>query len=380
MTDRPTDEFSDPRADDDGAPVSVSSAASGRGRRWEEPEDGNGELDGDDSDLGPLADRPSASRPQRRRRPLLGIAGLAVLVLATGAVLHTQESERRTPEAAVLEYVQLIEAGDIEAATVLVPVLRQPEEADPDESAPPVLDGGGRRPPVVALERLENAALLTNDFYADNPGLTVVSVEVAETPADPGVGESVDVAVDYTVEDSATSAVLRVEREPDSILGLPVWRIRDALTVPFVVSMRDGGLGSAYVDGARVAVSGEMSLPLYSSMLYPGVYTISFDGGTYLQAADLERRVTSPRSIVDPATAHAAATLNVVRPRRRTRRSCRRSPTSCNGARRRPRASSCAPSPTARGRPQAVPRRSGYRRPRSASGSAATGRGPRRCR
>ncbi|TGO05583.1 hypothetical protein [Serinibacter arcticus] len=312
MRQRPADEFSDPSADDDGAPGSAS-AAFGRSDRRNEPDAWTEELDGadpDDTDPDP-ASTPSPRR--RRRRLLLATGGLAVLIAATGILLHAQERERRTPEAAVLDYVQLIESGDVEAATDLVPVLGYPADPELEESAAPTIDDTDRRPPVVPLERLENPALLTNAFYADNPGITDVTVERAEDQTDdPGVGESVEVAVSYSVDDGAANAVLRVEREPDSILGLPVWRVEDALTVPLVVTLPDGGLGSAYVGGTRVAVSGERGVPLYSSMVYPGVYTVSFDGGSYLAAGDVERRIASPPPGVDPATAYIAASLSVV--------------------------------------------------------------------
>lgn len=308
MRQRPADEFSDPSADDDVASGSDSFA---RSQRW----GGNDAWDAEPDSDGPDHTAPDlAPSPHRRRsRLLLATGGLAVLIAATGAVLYTQERDRRTPGAAVLEYVQLIESGDVEAATDLVPVLGYPADPEPQESAAATIDDTDRRPPVVALERLENPALLTNAFYAGNPGITDVTVERAEDqPEELDVGEIVEVAVSYAVDDTAAGAVLRVEREPDSILGLPVWRIEDALTVPLVVTLTDGGLGSAFVDGTRVAVSSERGVPLYSSMVYPGLYTVSFDGGSYLAAGDAERRVTTPPPGVDPATAYTAASLSVV--------------------------------------------------------------------
>lgn len=315
---RPADEFSDPSADDDDASGS-DSGSFGRSDRWDQSDhrsedDADADLDLD-LDAQPVGS-PTPSPHRRRRRRLLATGGLAVLIAATGVLLHAQERDRRTPEAAVLEYVQLIESGDVEAATDLVPVLGYPSDPELEESAGPVVDDTDRRPPVVPLERLENPALLTNTFYADNPGITDVTVERAEEAGgradDLKVGESVDITVSYAVDDTAADAVLRVEREPDSILGLPVWRVEDALTVPLVVTLPDGGLGSVYVDGTRVAVSSERGVPLYSSMVYPGTYTVSFDGGSYLAAGDLERRVATPPPGVDPSTAYTAASLSVV--------------------------------------------------------------------
>jgi len=318
---RPDDEFSDPGADDDAVGVSRAGGAGTTWRgsaRWgadvaDRDLDDLDDLldDSDDPVLDPddATDRPAPS-PRRRRRPLLlGAAGILVLAVVTGAVLLAQERDRRTPEAAVLEYVGLIEAGDVEAATRMVPVLGDPADAQPE---PDVLADGASRPPVVVLERTANGALLTDAFYAANAGLSDVTVERADDAPLPDVGGSVEVTVGYRVQDTATTAVLRVERAPDSAVGLPVWHVRDSLAVPLVVTLPDGGLGSAYVDGARVAVTGERSVPLYASMLYPGVYTISFDGGTFLQAGDVERRVAAPSTIVDPAVAHTAASLAVV--------------------------------------------------------------------
>lgn len=305
------DEFSEPSEfDDDGWDVPSREA---------EPDDVDAYLD-------PDVDGDTPPRPRSRRRTaLLAAAALTVLAVVTGVLLLGQERDRRTPEAAVQEYVDLIEAGEIEAASAIVPVLGRDiaPSADPDEPNPSstAVEPGADRTievSVLALDREAVPGLLTDASYASNSGLEVISVERLDGEGDAGalppVGESVRVVVSYLANDSQTSAALRVERAPDRFPGLPSWRILDSLAVPLVVSVPDAGLGDALVDGVSVTANtpdGPAELGT-ATMLYPGVYTVSFDGGTYLEAADVGRRVASAGRNANPATSHTPAALDVV--------------------------------------------------------------------
>lgn len=265
MTQRPTDEFSDPRADDAPAP-------------------------------------PPPPGRRRRRTFLAGAAGLAVLALGMGALLHAQERERRTPEAAVLEYAQLVESGDVEAATDLVPVPGASTPADPSGPPSDAASTGGDRPVTVEIavepELLANPELLTNASYATHPGLTDASVELVDPDADPAVGDVVEVRVSYEVQDRPATTALRVERLADTFPALPSYRVVDSLALPTVVEVLDGRLGETRIADVPVVASSSVGSgePQVATMVYPGEYPVVFDGGAHLEAPDTTVRVAGPTS------------------------------------------------------------------------------------
>ncbi len=296
MTRGPADEFSDPSSEDDGVrPVLPDRAATPADRFADEDDDVGDHLTGDES----RATDPSTRR--RRRRVLAAASGLTVLALATGALLHTQERERRTPEAAVLEYVRLVEAGDVEAATALVPVPGATERSGlgsvPDGD-PSGADGGRAIEVEVpgAPELLVDPEHLRNASYTGRPGLTAATVAPVDPEADPAVGDVVEVRVSYEVGARPATAALRVERLPDSFPALPSYRVLDSLALPIVVELLDFRLGRTTIDDVPVAASsgvgaGETQV---ATMLYPGEYTVAFDGGAHLESDEVRVRVAGP--------------------------------------------------------------------------------------
>ncbi|TGO05584.1 hypothetical protein [Serinibacter arcticus] len=294
MTQRPTDEFSDPSAEDDGDV---------RPRRGTDPSAaGPPAWDGEPADVESDDDPTPPPPPGRRRRRtfLAGAAGLVVLTLGTGALLHAQERERRTPEAAVLEYVQLVEAGDVEAATDLVPV---PGTSTPADATGPTSDAaspGGDRPVTVEVpsppELLVTPELLTDAFYATHPGLTDASVELVDPDADPAVGDVVEVRVSYEVQERPATTALRVERLADTFPALPSYRVVDSLALPAVVDVLDFRLGQARIADVPVAASSSVGSgeTQVATMLYPGEYPVAFDGGAHLESDEVTMRVAGP--------------------------------------------------------------------------------------
>jgi len=297
MTRGPADEFSDPSSEDDGArPVLPDRTAAPADRfAHEDVDDVDDLLTGDET----RATDPSVRR--RRRRVLAAASGLTVLALATGALLHTQERDRRTPEAAVLEYVRLIEAGDVEAATALVPVQGATDRSGlgsvPDGD-PSGTDGGRTIEVEVpgAPELLVDPAHLTNASYTGRPGLTAATAALVDPEADPAVGDVVEVRVSYEVASRPATTALRVERLPDAFPALPSYRVLDSLALPAVVELLDSRLGRTSIDGVPVAASsgvgaGETQV---ATMLYPGEYTVAFDGGAHLESAEVTVHVAGP--------------------------------------------------------------------------------------
>lgn len=253
-------------------------------------------------------------RPRRTRRTVLGaVAALLALGTVSGVLVHGQERERRTPEAAVLDYVGLIESGDVEAASALVPVPGDDEAVIAPLPPPP--DATTDRSVTVDLgRRLRNGDLLTNDSYADIAGIEDVVVELLAPATAPAVGETAEVSVTYAVRDFPASTVLRVERLPDTFPALPAWRVLDSLTVPTIVRQDDPGVGTVEIAGVPAAASGEPAVGHreYATMLYPGVYPVTYDGHEYLSASELELRVAASREPVPAAdVAPTTAFLNV---------------------------------------------------------------------
>ncbi|WP_440900649.1 hypothetical protein, partial [Actinosynnema sp.] len=121
---------------------------------------------------------------------------IVVLTLATGAVLHAQERGTRSPEAAVEAYVQLIEAGDVEAATSMVPVRTDILAADVEESRRSGHDLGQS---TGAPVRVEAPVFLSNRLYATTEAISDVSVEPVADQGRSAVGEEAEVAVTYSV-------------------------------------------------------------------------------------------------------------------------------------------------------------------------------------
>ncbi len=303
MAQGPPGEFSDPGPDDDAGP----STRPGRGvAQGAAPDDDRLDAPGPDRD-------DDAARPRRVRRLLVPAVGLLVLAVVSGVLLLSQERDRRTPQAAVQAYVDLVEAGDLEAATALVPVpgssevVRRPPPAipSPDESRVP-----GRTPTAPPpLQVVRNAGLLTSDSYAANPGMTDVVVSPPPSGSTTAVGATVQVPLTYVVRDFPAATTLRVERLPDAFPGLPVWRVVDSLAVPTIVRTDDPDLGRTSLSGVPAEASGEEGegYEQIATMLYPGVYPVTFDEGTYLSADPLDLRVAAPRepvlaSDVAPAT------------------------------------------------------------------------------
>jgi hypothetical protein len=159
------------------------------------------------------------------------------------------------------------------------------------------------------LQVVRNADLLTNDSYAANPGMTDVVVSPPPSGSAAEVGATVEVPLTYVVRDFPAATTLRVERLPDAFPGLPVWRVVDTLAVPTIVRTDDPDLGRTFLSGVPAEASGEEGegYEQIATMLYPGVYPVTFDEGTYLSADPLDLRVAAPRepvlaSDVAPAT------------------------------------------------------------------------------
>lgn len=278
------------------------------------------ELEGADGAAADDADRAADTatpaggrRPRRTRRTVLGaVAALLALGTVSGVLVHGQERERRTPEAAVLDYVGLIESGDVEAASALVPV---PGDHEAVIAPLPPPDATTDRSVTVDLgRRLRNGDLLTNDSYADIAGIEDVVVEPLAPATAPAVGETAEVSVTYAVRDFPASTVLRVERLPDTFPALPAWRVLDSLTVPTIVRQDDPGVGTVEIAGVPAVASGEPAVGHreYATMLYPGVYPVTYDGHEYLSASELELRVAASREPVPAAdVAPTTAFLNV---------------------------------------------------------------------
>lgn len=309
MAQPPRDEFGEPDAefelegagDDDTWRTEPSARARAGEARFEDEEEE------EEEDVAPPTRR---AHPGRTRRTVgLAVAGLLALGVVSGVLVHGQERDRRTPEASVLDYVELIEAGDVEAATALVPVPGDDAD-DVVPQSPPPGPTTDRSSTLDLGKRLRDAALLTNELYGGIAGIEDVVVEPPEPGATPAVGESVEVTVTYTVRDFPASTVLRVERLPDAFPALPAWRVLDSLTVPTVVRQDDPGIGTVQIAGVPSVSSGEPAVGYqeYATMLYPGVYPVTFEGNEYLSASDIELRVAAtrepvPAAVVTPTTA-----------------------------------------------------------------------------
>ncbi|GMA30188.1 hypothetical protein [Litorihabitans aurantiacus] len=291
---RPDDEFSDPSAVDDDV------AAAGM-HRWrggpldhgdEDATAGDDAWDDSDTGAGDAADSVEP-RPHRRRRPVLTtLTAVAVLAVVTAGVLLAQERERRTPEASVERYAQLVADGEYEAASAIVPVL------------------GSWEGPAVSSAPREVVPELVSDEASANGDFTLVEV-TREDETIPPVGETVEVTVRSETDGRPTSSVLRVERRPDSSPGLPSWRVLDSLAVPLVVRVPNKGLVEVTVDSVPVTGTAPEDGDA-ATMVYPGVHTVAFDGGEYLLAQDVERRVAPAGSSVDPQTWSVIASLDVI--------------------------------------------------------------------
>lgn len=315
MAQPPRDEFGEPEAefelesagdDDTWRTGSPGNARSGAAAFEDEDED----VDDD----APPAGRARGARPGRTRRTIgLAVAGLLALGVVSGVLVHGQERDRRTPEAAVLDYVELIESGDVEAAGALVPVPGD-DAADVAPQSPPPGPTTDRSSTLDLGTRLRDAELLTNELYGGIAGIEDVVVEPPGTEATPAVGETADVTVTYTVRDFPASTVLRVERLPDAFPALPAWRVLDSLTVPTVVRQDDPGIGTVRIAGVPAVASGEPAVGYqeYATMLYPGVYPVTFEGNEYLSASEIELRVAATREPVPAAgVTPTTAFLNV---------------------------------------------------------------------
>lgn len=220
------------------------------------------------------------ARPRWSRLVWAGVLG--VLVLATAGVLHARASGARTPEAAVLEYVSLIEAGDVEAASDLVPVPASVETI------------GG-----INVHRLAPVELLSNASYQDNPGIREVSVAAADVDLPVEVGEVAEVVVSYFVQDDPGSVLLRVERLEDEFPALPAWKVIDSMAVPSAVVAGTYGLGEVLIDAVPVSPLPDYPAPQevpvqVETMLYPGVYEATFESGPYLTAPSRQLAVLTP--------------------------------------------------------------------------------------
>lgn len=313
MAQPPRDEFGEPEAEfelesagDDDTWRTGSSTRARAGEAAFEDED----VDDD----APPAGRARAARPGRTRRTVgLAVAGLLALGVVSGVLVHGQERDRRTPEAAVRDYVELIESGDVEAAGALVPVPGDDAAAVAPQSPPPG-PTTDRSSTLDLGKRLRDAGLLTNELYGGIAGIEDVVVEPPGTGATPAVGETADVTVTYTVRDFPASTVLRVERLPDAFPALPAWRVLDSLTVPTVVRQDDPGIGTVKIAGVPTVASGEPAVGYqeYATMLYPGVYPVTFEGNEYLSASEIELRVAATREPVPAAgVTPTTAFLNV---------------------------------------------------------------------
>ncbi|GMA30189.1 hypothetical protein [Litorihabitans aurantiacus] len=308
----PPDEFGAPTPDDDAADHAVGNPLPprhGPGGRTVAVERAGFAVLGDDApDPAGEGDAPGPTRRgprtrSRRRTRVIATAGaLVVLAAATGGLLWTQERERRTPEAAVAEYVGLVERGEVEAATALVPVPGTPlADADADDTPTPTGPTTGSTPITVTVDapaQVLDPALLTDAVYAAGGGIADVEVVSLERAGTPPVGGVVEVEVSYLVSDVPSTAVLRVERRPDSFPGLPSYRVLDSLARPAVVDIFDTDLGTASIDGVPVLTSGSpgVGAPQLATMLYPGLYEVAFDGGSHLSASPADLRVGSGRT------------------------------------------------------------------------------------
>lgn len=251
------------------------------------------------------------------------IAGLtlaAVVVLAGG--VHAQERGRRTAEAAVLAYVDLIKAGDVEAATALVPVLadRNVEELENPQGQRGLRDElTGEMPAEVDQEemlRVLDPALLTNAAYAVANRVSDVSVEADRPSAEVAVGATTEVTVNYVLGGSSAGSVLRVERLPDSFPFLPRWKVVDSLAVPTIVRVTDPLMGTPTLGEVAVTGSGNVNagFPQYATMVYPGEYVLDFDGGYWFSAPSTQLRVASSPQAPSPDSAIPVIASMFVKP------------------------------------------------------------------
>lgn len=253
-------------------------------------------------------------RPRRPRRGLkIAVPALVVAVLAsgTGLVLHAQERAGRTPQAAVEAYVQLIASGDVEAATSLVPIPSDelPDVAVDDAEAPPSSQTNSSN-----FTRVSAPALISDSFYAQIDGITAVSVDLAAGGTAVAVGETADVALSYSVGGRVAITSVRVERLPDEFPALPRWRVLDSLTVPVIVDSNDPLLGVPSLSGEKTIASdiAAAGADRYATMVYPGQYDVTFDGGPWFEAPASEVRVAAPEQEVaaqdvPPVTASISA-------------------------------------------------------------------------
>ncbi|MDO4243720.1 MAG: hypothetical protein Q4C85_08180 [Actinomyces sp.] len=213
---------------------------------------------------------PPPMSPSARQRLRLGLFAAAVLALAViaGVVAVAVLNSSRTPEAAAREYVELIAAGEADAATALV-----------DPGVPNAQRG-----------------LLTDAAMSGRTStMTVQEVEVSSDSPDDS--STVIVDVDYQIDGEKRQAQVEVKKRDNSMIVLHEWEVSSSLAVPCEITAEM--VDSVMVGRASIAMEDpsqdgdtdtyERTVTVYA---YPGIYTVT-------ASKDLSTYVTMDDGVID---------------------------------------------------------------------------------
>lgn len=243
----------------------------------------------------PIAPR----RWSRRRIVLTSVIGGVLLLAAITWVVYSAIRVTIHPEDTVRDYLDLLAAGDTQAAAAMVDpadYTAYDEYSDDGLTAPVVSNDAAR---TVEDDIVLDTALIEAAAAAASERLVIDDLREDDDGYHLAVGDRLDVDVRYSVADVDSRATLRVERLPDTWYGFPQWRVVDPLLVPLRVETNLPELGPAAIGSAAVAVSGPRldGAPQRVTLLYPGTYTVTAATNQFVTADDQEVTVTGGSAV-----------------------------------------------------------------------------------
>ncbi|WP_378143790.1 hypothetical protein ACFJGV_10185 [Cnuibacter sp. UC19_7] len=234
--------------------------------------------------------RGSGRRWSRRRIVLTSVIGGAVLLAAVAWIVYSAIRVNIHPEDTVRDYLDLLAAGDTQAAAAMVDPTAYTgyDEYSDDPLAAPLVSGGAAR--TAEDDIVLDTGVIEQAAAAATSRLTVGELRADDDGYHLAVGDRLDVDVRYSVADVEGRTTLRVERLPDTWYGFPQWRVVDPLLVPLRVETNLPELGPAAIGSASVDVSGPRldRAPQRVTLLYPGVYGLQATASRFATAEDAE--------------------------------------------------------------------------------------------